>query len=89
MFSHDCNFMRYRTANNLDNTIRITVRVSPELKDTIIKSALKMGISSNELIRRALRKYLDESDAEFVSKVYDALNDPEYIRLLKEKLKES
>lgn len=81
--------MRYRTANNLDNTIRITVRVSPELKDTIIKSALKMGISSNELIRRALRKYLDDSDAEFVSKVYDALNDPEYIRLLKEKLKES
>ena len=80
--------MRYRTANNLENTIRITVRVSPEMKEKIIKSALNMGVSSNELIRRAIRKYLDNTDAEMSSKVYDALDDPEYIAKLKEKLKE-
>ena len=80
--------MRYRTANNLENTIRITVRVSPEMKEKLILSALNMGISSNELIRRAIRNYIDKTDIEIVSKVYDALDDPNYIARLKEKLNE-
>ena len=80
--------MRYRTANNLENTIRITVRVSPEMKEKLILSALNMGISSNELIRRAIRNYIDKTDIEIVSKVYDALDDPNYIARLKEKLKD-
>ncbi len=44
------------------NTERVWVRVTPETKRKVLKLAEEMGISSSEVIRRALREYCGDQN---------------------------
>ena len=79
-----------KTSRNKPNTTYIMMRVTPEIKAKIDEYAERMGVSTAEFLRRAVHDKMVTMDTDpLMDKVYDALDDPEYIRLLKEKLKES
>ena len=84
---YDCMSMPHSTK---ENTTSVFVRVSPELKKKIDDSAISMGISTSELIRRAIHVYIntEEFKQAYSEKVFELLENPEYIARLKEKLKE-
>ena len=68
-----------------DNTTSVFVRVSPELKKKIDESAVSMGISTSELIRRAIHVYVNKDQflQIYSEKVFEMLDNPEYITKLK------
>ena len=82
--------MSMRRPLTRDNTTSVFVRVSPELKKKIDDATLSMGVSTSELIRRAIHAYINSNDIKqkYTECVFDLLDNPEYIARLKEKLKE-
>ena len=84
---YDCMTTRHSTK---DNTQSVFVRVSPELKKKIDEKAVSMGISTSELIRRAIHEYVNKNFLQIYSEnLFELLDNPEYIAKLKERLKES
>lgn len=81
--------MKYRSHNQDTNTTFVMFRVTPDIKQKIEKYAARMGVSTAEFLRRAVHDKMVSMDSDpIMDKVYDALEDPEYIAKLKEKLKE-
>lgn len=66
------------------------VRVSPAVKKQIDKYAMVMGVSSAEFIRRAVQDMFEKMDNSDVvaDKVFEMLDNREYIAKLKERLNE-
>lgn len=51
--------MKNRSANNQNTTASMVVRMTPEMKSRLEKTALSEGLSAAELIRRAIQRELD------------------------------
>ena len=78
--------MRYRANKKIDKSSTISIRLSPELKSKVMSNANEMGISSNEYIRRALCDKIESGEFSKSDRVFDILDNPDYIAKLKEKL---
>ena len=85
--------MKNRSANNQNATASMVVRMTPEMKLRLEKTALSEGLSAAELIRRAIQRELDAHERgvdtdDMTAALLKALDDPDVCAVLKEKLKD-
>lgn len=68
------------------NSAQLLIRVTPTTRARIEIVSKEQGISCAETLRRAINEYLDKNS--FENKVFDILENPEYIAKLKKKISE-